>query len=115
MGPTATTTAASTTIKTLTITTTVTTVPLASPTVLYQTATTTTTTTAATVVIKILFNLIVAVVRTTFMLTGVVRLEGQMGGTARLIARHVVRQVESEEGSGQWVEALGRCPGPGRG
>lgn len=112
MGPTATTTAASTTIKTLTITTTVTTVPLASPTVLYQTATTTT---AATVVIKILFNLIVAVVRTTFMLTGVVRLEGQMGGTARLIARHVVRQVESEEGSGQWVEALGRCPGPGRG
>lgn len=114
MGPTATTPAASTTIKTLTITTTVTTVPLASPTVLYQTATTTTTT-AATVVIKILFNLIVAVVRTTFMLTGVVRLEGQMGGTARLIARHVVRQVESEEGSGQWVEALGRCPGPGRG
>lgn len=112
MGPTATTPAASTTIKTLTITTTVTTVPLASPTVLYQTATTTT---AATVVIKILFNLIVAVVRTTFTLTGVVRLEGQMGGTARLIARHVVRQVESEEGSGQWVEALGRCPGPGRG
>lgn len=114
MGPTATTPAASTTIKTLTITTTVTTVHLASPTVLYQTATATTTT-AATVVIKILFNLIVAVVRTTFMLTGVVRLEGQMGGTARLIARHVVRQVESEEGSGQWVEALGRCPGPGRG